>query len=64
MSFIEEIDVLFLFQIDGIDNYWIWLEGIVLLSIFLLNRDWVVGCYFLQEYIIDCNLCLVGGVRV
>lgn len=63
-SSIEETDVPFLFQTDGIDNYWTWLEGTVLPSISSSNRDWAAGCHPLQEYTIDCNSRLVGGARV
>ncbi|XP_022787247.1 uncharacterized protein LOC111327355 [Stylophora pistillata] len=53
-----------LYETDGIDNYWTWLEGTVLPSISSSNRDWAAGCHPLQEYTIDCNSRLVGGARV
>lgn len=40
--------ILIYLQIDGVDNYWNWIEEIILLSLFLLSCDWVKGCYFLE----------------
>ncbi|KAJ7383439.1 hypothetical protein OS493_028115 [Desmophyllum pertusum] len=53
-----------LYETDGVDNYWKWLEGTVLPSLSSSSRDWAEGCHPLQEYTVDCNSRLVGGARV
>ncbi|KAL9972512.1 hypothetical protein ACROYT_G018834 [Oculina patagonica] len=53
-----------LYETDGVDNYWTWIEGTVLPSLSSSSRDWAKGCHPLENYTIDCNSRLVGGARI